>query len=43
MSHAATMLEPYPAELHVDRRLVAGAIDAALECLGRPVDGAPVA
>ena len=32
MSQAATMLEQYPAELRVDRRLLADAIDAALEC-----------
>ena len=32
MSRAATMLEQYPAEVNVDRRLLAEAIDAALEC-----------
>ena len=32
MSQAATMLEQYPAEIGVDKGLLAAAIDAALEC-----------
>ncbi len=32
MCQAATMLEQYPAEITVDKALLARAIDAALEC-----------
>ena len=32
MSQAATMLDQYPAEIRVDKGLLARAIDAALEC-----------
>jgi hypothetical protein len=32
MSQAATMLDQYPAEIGVDKALLAAAIDAALEC-----------
>ena len=32
MTHAATMLDQYPAEINLDKELIAAAIEAAVDC-----------